>query len=82
MAVRIPDEVSATQKGWRLCVRCLSLFYEFGSGHQGVCPAGGGPDGRQGDLQGHRAMGWDFYLLADPENTVEQSGSMPRNPSP
>lgn len=60
MAVEIPDAANATQRNWRFCAKCRSLFYNEG-GNNGVCPAGGA----------HVARGWDFYLLADPENTVE-----------
>jgi hypothetical protein len=68
MAVQIPDAANATQPGWRLCVRCLSLFYEANrEGRNGWCPHPN-PAGK-----GHQAMGWDFYLLADPENVLRES---------
>lgn len=61
MAVQIPDAVNTTQNDWRFCNQCFSLFFN-GYPQKGICngaPQVGG---------GHRAQGWDFYLLADPDN--------------
>jgi hypothetical protein len=72
MAVQIPDAVNATQNNWRFCIRCLSLFWN-GRSDNGHCPhpAGGA----------HQAVSWDFYLLADPDNSTNQTlGEFPPGP--
>jgi hypothetical protein len=72
MAVEIPGAVNATQRGWRFCVRCLSLFWEGNEqGRNGWCPDPNPPG------MGHQAMGWELYLLADPENVKEEHGPPP-----
>jgi hypothetical protein len=63
MPVQIPNAVKATQNEWRFCRRCLGLFWN-GLPHNGHCPH---PDGGP-----HLAESWDFYLLADPDNSVRQ----------
>jgi hypothetical protein len=65
MSFTIPTKVTATQDQWRFCGQCYSIFFNGDtnpdSEHpKGICvgaPAEGG---------GHSAIGWDFYLLADP----------------
>jgi hypothetical protein len=65
MAVDIPDAVNATQPNWRFCNQCHSLFWNGDPhGSKGICI--GAPPG----IEGHRAQGWDFYLLSDPENGI------------
>jgi hypothetical protein len=65
MSVTIPAKVTTTQNQWRFCPKCYVLFWNDDhnpeSEHpKGIC-AGGHQEG-----EGHSAVGWDFYLLADP----------------
>lgn len=71
MAVHIPDAVNATQSEWRFCGLCFSLFWNGDrNNNKGKCA------GTPGGSGGHQAAGWDFHLLADPDNTPNRaSGS-------
>jgi hypothetical protein len=69
MAVTIPASVKATQDNWRFCGKCLSLFWN-GAPHNGHCAAGGA----------HRANSWNFYLLADPDASINQPDNEPVGP--
>lgn len=65
MSLQFPAAADATQRDWRFCVRCLSLFWN-GRPDNGWCPApnpSGGP---------HVAVSWDFYLAADPQANISQ----------
>jgi hypothetical protein len=65
MAVDIPDAVNVTQPNWRFCRQCFNLFWNGDpTENKGKCNATPGGKG------GHRAQGWDFYLLSDPENGI------------
>lgn len=65
MPINIPEAVEHTQSNWRFCHQCFSLFFNGdSSGRKGICngaPQSGG---------GHKAAGFDFYLLADTENSI------------
>lgn len=72
MPVQIPDAINATQPNWRFCIRCLCLFWN-GRPDNGHCPhpAGGA----------HQAVSWNFYLLGDSGDGVEQTlGEEPVGP--
>ena len=69
MAVEIPAKVKATQNNWRFCQRCFGLFFDGDPNHNGFCPH---PDGGS-----HQGLGWDFYLLADPDNPANDPPNLP-----
>jgi len=71
MAIQIPDDVKALQNNWRFCVRCLGLFWN-GRPDNGHCPH---PDGGP-----HQAISWDFYLLANPDDFLQQPPDLPVGP--
>jgi len=71
MSVEIPNEVKAVQDNWRFCIRCLGLFWN-GRPDNGHCPhPAGGP---------HQGVSWNFYLLADPDNFIQQPPDEPEGP--
>lgn len=61
MAVTIPDAANTTQSSWRFCKECFVIYFD-GYESKGNC-AGGHFEG-----EGHKAAGWDFFLVTDPEN--------------
>lgn len=65
MPINIPEAVNHTQPNWRFCVECFVAFWnDDRQGGKGNC-AGGHFEG-----EGHKPAGFDFYLLADPENSI------------
>lgn len=57
---QFPPAADATQRNWRFCNKCFSLWWN-GAPTNGHCPAGGAHDG---------SGSWDFYLAADPQAAI------------
>ncbi|GLV95781.1 MULTISPECIES: hypothetical protein [Streptomyces] len=64
MAIPLPNDVTTFQDNWRFCNHCYSLWWN-GRPDNGACPSGNSPDG-----QHHGQGSWNFYLPANPSESI------------
>ncbi|HJD80530.1 hypothetical protein ABZX88_11210 [Kitasatospora aureofaciens] len=64
MSIPNDDNITAFQDNWRFCNNCCSLWWN-GRSDNGACPSPNSPDG-----QHHGQGSWNFYLPANPDQTI------------